>query len=31
MTPTEYRQSLRTGATDDNDTSYPDGPDARAT
>lgn len=31
MTPTEYRQSPRTAAADGNDTSYPDGQDARPT
>jgi AraC-like DNA-binding protein len=31
MTPTEYRKSLQTTATDADDTSYPDGPDARTT
>ena len=31
MTPTEFRQSLRMTATDGNNPSYPDGPDARTT
>jgi AraC-like DNA-binding protein len=31
MTPTEYRQSLQTPATEGNTPSYPDGPDARTT
>ena len=31
MTPTEYRQSLQTPASNDNNTSYPDGQDARTT
>jgi AraC-like DNA-binding protein len=31
MTPTEYRQSLRNPAADADNSSYPDGPDARTT
>jgi AraC-like DNA-binding protein len=31
MTPTEYRQSPRTAGAGEDDASYPDGPDARAT